>query len=204
MAKTREKILNTALRLFNEEGTNEVTPRRIAIEMGISHGNLRYHFSKKEEILYGLYMQLVASFDEAVDQAQRQPDLKMAYDILKTTFEKLYTYRFLMIDFVSVMRQVEAIRIHYQALFQTRHAQFRQIFQALEAEGILQPEMLPGQYERFMWQMNIFSDFWVGASEIHFSGLEEDRIDFFAQIAFSMLYPYLTEKGRKAYLEVIH
>ena len=42
---TKHKILKTALDLFNKEGLDQVSVRRIAVEMNISDGNLRYHFS---------------------------------------------------------------------------------------------------------------------------------------------------------------
>lgn len=200
--KTKDKILETALKLFNQEGVDQVTPRRIATEMGISHGNLRYHFSKKEEILYALYMQLVSAFDQAIIETQGKPSLKMAYELLKLVYYKLDEHRYLMIDFVSIMRQVPAIRIHYQALFQARKLQFAGLFEALRADGTLQPEMFPGQYEHVLLQLTIFSDFWVGAAEIHFQHLKSNKVDYFIKIALSMLFPYLTEKGRKAFHEL--
>ena len=37
---TKEKIIDTALQLFNKQGIDPVTTRHIAKEMNISHGNL--------------------------------------------------------------------------------------------------------------------------------------------------------------------
>ena len=56
--KTKEKILLHALELFNETGSQAATTNHIAKKMGISPGNLHYHYSNREEIIRMLYVQM--------------------------------------------------------------------------------------------------------------------------------------------------
>ena len=51
MTTTKEKIIETSINLFNEKGCLNTSTRHIADELGISIGNLYYHFKNKEEIL---------------------------------------------------------------------------------------------------------------------------------------------------------
>ena len=53
MATTKEKIIETSIKLFNEKGCLNTSTRHIADELGISVGNLYYHFKNKEDILSG-------------------------------------------------------------------------------------------------------------------------------------------------------
>lgn len=58
--KTREKIINTAVQLFNEQGTRAVSTNHVATAIGISPGNLYYHFRNKEDIIRAIFEQMDA------------------------------------------------------------------------------------------------------------------------------------------------
>ena len=64
--KKSDLILDTALTLFNEQGSYTVTTNHIAKAMGISPGNLYYHFKNKEHIIRELLARLVKGFDSIV------------------------------------------------------------------------------------------------------------------------------------------
>src|SRR5258705_13711197 len=57
----RERILEASLALFNERGVPSVSTKTIAAHLGISAGNLYYHFANKEEIVRELWNEALAS-----------------------------------------------------------------------------------------------------------------------------------------------
>ena len=92
--RTKDKILVTALQLLNEHGVKSVTIRDIAAEMGISHGNLGYHYANMELIIYALYEQLVKEMDAVIGSMQFSGiHLQLVYDSNKIMFTKFYEYR---------------------------------------------------------------------------------------------------------------
>jgi AcrR family transcriptional regulator len=57
--ETREKILETALRLFRDRGYQETTMRAVAEEAGVSLGNAYYYFASKEHLIQAFYARTV-------------------------------------------------------------------------------------------------------------------------------------------------
>lgn len=64
--QTRTLILETALRLFQENGYDRTTMRVIAKEAGVSVGNAYYYFSSKEHLVQGFYDRIAAEHEVAV------------------------------------------------------------------------------------------------------------------------------------------
>ncbi len=48
---TKDRIIDMALRLFNDMGTSAISTNHIAVALEMSPGNLYYHFHNKEEII---------------------------------------------------------------------------------------------------------------------------------------------------------
>lgn len=70
--RTRERILQTALGMFLEQGYDKTTMRAIAKGAGVSVGNAYYYFKSKEHLIQAFYgfmhRQHVAATQELLDQ----------------------------------------------------------------------------------------------------------------------------------------
>lgn len=202
--KTRARILKAALRQFNELGTDQATVRSIAEVVGISHGNLCYHFKNTDALIEALYDQLIAELEEPVAHSQ-QPDAGLA-DLIRSTeatFRLLYKYRFLLLDFVRIIRRIDPIRKKFRALMQLRREQFHNAFQHLIARGLMREEWRPGLYDNLITNLLILGDNWIPNAEIHFDEKGEEVIRFYLNAFLGGLAPYLTEKGQWEYEQVM-
>jgi AcrR family transcriptional regulator len=100
--RTRERILETSLALFNRFGEPHVTTADIADEMNISPGNLYYHFRNKDEIIGELFTAyerevlplLVAPGSAGAGRA----DVEDLWLLLHLLFERMWAHRFLYRD----------------------------------------------------------------------------------------------------------
>jgi AcrR family transcriptional regulator len=193
---TKEIILESALKLFNSENVDHVTVRNVAKKAGISHGNLCYHFPNIESLVENLYKRLVSELDEEFNKMTgQQMSLAVLHASSAVTFRLLYKYKFLMLDFVRVMRKSKYIRDHYRQLYRSRKDQFRVMTGWMLKQGYLKPEIYPGHYEKVIEQLFIIGDFWIASSEILFEGKEKDKLDYYIDIVNQVMMPYLTEKA---------
>lgn len=64
---TRQKIVESALKLFAERGFDQTTMRLIAEDAGVSVGNAYYYFKSKEDLMQAYYQGIFEAF--AVDAA---------------------------------------------------------------------------------------------------------------------------------------
>ena len=97
--KTRDRILQCALQLFNEQGEPNVSTLEIATEMGISPGNLYYHFHGKEPLVLELFERFQAELAPLLDPPD---DVELGVEdywlFLHLIVEQLAQYRFLFQD----------------------------------------------------------------------------------------------------------
>ncbi|WP_342243684.1 TetR/AcrR family transcriptional regulator [Pseudomonas sp. OTU5201] len=97
--KTRDRILECALDLFNRNGEPNVTTLEIATELGISPGNLYYHFHGKEPLVMELFARFQDELAPLLDPpADAQLDAEDYWLFLHLIVERLSQYRFLFQD----------------------------------------------------------------------------------------------------------
>ena len=97
--KTRDRILECALLLFNQQGEPNVSTLEIATEMGISPGNLYYHFHGKEPLILELFERFQNDLAPLLDPPE---DAELGVEdywlFLHLIVERLAQYRFLFQD----------------------------------------------------------------------------------------------------------
>lgn len=202
MSATKEKILDTALRLFNQNGIDSVTIRHIAQEMGISHGNLQYHYANTNIIIQELYNRLVAGFDALLLAAPAQVTDEITFfkEGARTSFQLIYEYRFIYLHFVEIGRRIPAITKHYRQNLKGREPQMMQLFALMREKGILRKDIPDDILKLLVHQIFIVCDFWLSSNEITLQLKGKKALDYFSRLFFSVFYPYLTPKGLKDFL----
>lgn len=198
--KTRDKILATALRLFNEYGVPNITLRRIAAEMKISQGNLNYHFKKREDIIEALYFQLLETFHtEKARLDNEEMDMAFILDSTRSGMEALFRYRFLMIDFNQNMRENPNLLVHFRQLEEIRKNTYLYSFSIAVKNGIMRPELFEGEYIGLNERIRVFSDYWIASAAVYGED-PETTVDKYHRLLTETFFPYFTPAAQQAFL----
>ena len=198
MKNTKQVVLNTARKLFNEVGYSRVTIRQIAQEMSISSGNLNYHFKKREEILEALYFEMVSSFDKRVEELGNQ-EISLAHmqkEIIDS-MKRMLDYRFFWSDLYYLLQSSETIRKHFQKVREDRINGYHYVFSVLKAQDILHNDGLPVEESFLIQRMIDYSNTWIYNSFLYKHTLTEANL--IQQSCFQLMSTMdsiFTDKGR--------
>src|SRR5690606_9239250 len=119
MKKTQKKIIDTAKKLFNEQGVSKVSLRQIAADIGMSHSNLMYHFNSKDLIIEALHDELLTKAMELNKEIKSHENyIQALFESTQKGFEILYQYKFLMLELNYILRENESLRLKFIAIEQ--------------------------------------------------------------------------------------
>ncbi|KMQ74484.1 TetR/AcrR family transcriptional regulator [Marinobacter subterrani] len=136
--KTRDRILQASLALFNSVGEPNVTTLLISDELDISPGNLYYHFKSKGDIVEELFdhyeqdMLDLLTVPEDADISLEQQGF-----FLHLLFETVARYRFLYQDLVNVLSRYDQLRVRFKRIQKKKTAAFRNICESFRRQGIM-------------------------------------------------------------------
>ena len=198
--KTKDRILSAALKLYNEQGIEPITVRHIAKELGMSHGNLCYHFPTTDHIIQALYLNLVDEISGAFERlVQTELNLKRVSEALLAVMRLFQQYRFFLIDFVAICRRISEIKQHYLVLIKQREEMELHLLRTLQQNGIIQAEIPDSQLFLLVQRLAILADFWLSNAEILSEQNEAKRLSRYHRLIFSDIWPYLSKNGRADY-----
>ena len=167
-SKTKNKILQTALALFNNEGESEVSSVDIAAVMGISPGNLYYHYKGKDEII----VELFADFDEEIRQVLSSPinaplKLEDNWIYLYIIFEEIYDFRFFYKNQSQLITRIPSLRGPFSRILSLTEQTGFSLLSTLEEGGYL--SFAEGEKGALAMRLTQHFTFWLQYHELRFA-----------------------------------
>ena len=88
----KRQILITARALFNEKGYHQVKMRDISNELGISVGNLTYHYKKKQDIIQAIHQEVYENLSEIHEVETLSDLMNLLRSMIRTIFDEKYYF----------------------------------------------------------------------------------------------------------------
>lgn len=202
MAKLKDRIRETAKRLFEEKGYEAVSLRAIAKGAGTTIGNLTYHYPQKEDLIVAIQEVSQANFLGGMDDIPTQPQEIMRHMLLMAAGsqsgheQNAFYFR----NVIELCGNVTAIRERV-VLFRYKifHA-YLECFDRLRNAGHMRTDIPIKNYSNLAYTIVVLVTVWTqNGSPYYDTKLPRSSL---SESIYSLIFPYLTHSGMELMQQV--
>lgn len=198
---TKEKITDAAIRLFNSRGINSITIRDIGNEIGISSGNLAYHFKNKEVLLQHFYNNMYDEVDINTEFDGEDGFSKFQKMMVGIT-DFMTKYRFFYTDIIDIFRLCPTIKKSYASNYKQRKQIYQNIFHHFEEIGLLKTQNDDPIFDNLSHKIWFSLTFWQSQKKILPKGIKEVEAHYVLKQIWHFIVPYMTDVGIKEFQKI--
>jgi AcrR family transcriptional regulator len=201
--RTAERILEVTLELFNRFGEPNVSTTLISAEMGISPGNLYYHYPAKDELINALFDAYEGQLNSLLNASDNVRDVEDAWFFMHTLFELIWQYRFLYRDLNDLLSKNRRLETHFQQVLKNKTRSVKAMLDSMNRSGALR--MDAREIEPTATSMVVVLTYWLSFEYVrdprHALEPESAQAALLrgAQHVLNLLMPYL-EAGQRTHL----
>jgi AcrR family transcriptional regulator len=133
--RTAERIQEVTLELFNRFGEPNVSTTLISAELGISPGNLYYHYPAKDELINALFERYERALNELLNASDGVRNVEDAWFFMHSLFETIWAYRFLYRDLNDLLSKKRLLETRFQAVLKNKTRAIRTVLTGMGRSG---------------------------------------------------------------------
>ena len=195
---TKQKILLSSIQLINEQGMANVRLQQIADHLGISVGNLAYHFKNKQAIIAAINEYLSGEVSKILSTYRIYPNLMDFDSQLNQYFSFIKKYPFFFLDSLKTKRQYPQIHEQQKAQIAKMIHQIKMRLEYNQERGMIRMEARKGIYRGTTNAIWMLISHWLPQKILQGKPHHELR-NTFKEMVWNQIYPHLTEKGMTEY-----
>ncbi|MCH8536316.1 MAG: TetR/AcrR family transcriptional regulator [Alkalimonas sp.] len=158
--RTKDKIVQASIELFNAQGERAVTTNHIAAHLGISPGNLYYHFRNKEDILRHIFKEYCKLLDSRIQPpGDNSEALDSLANYLDVVFELMWRFHFFYANLPDILARDPALHKEYQAVQEQVLQRVVKILHTMRQAGVL--ELPEADLAEFAHTIKLLVTFWI-------------------------------------------
>jgi AcrR family transcriptional regulator len=197
---TKERILGSAVGLFNRFGYVNVRLQYIADEANLSVGNLAYHFKTKEAIFEAIYYNLEKEQKILLTDLRVVPLFENINNHLKDTFRLHQKYSFFYSDTLEIIRSFPQIKKQYREYTKWYIAQIETLIAFNVSRGVFENSKINDQITTLAELYWMTIELWLYQSRIR--GVDMILEKDFMNTVWRVFLPYLSEVGQTEFMQI--
>ena len=198
--KTRDKIIYASLELFNQHGERAVTTNHIAAHLGISPGNLYYHFRNKEDIIQSIFQEYICYMQESfIPASEDMSAAEFLHQYCDQVFDSIWRFRFFHASMPDILLRDDNLHQQYLAVHKQLSKRAHTSLSRLKKEGVITID--DSAIYDLIELMRIVAGFWITywmantrSETLSRSAVYQGVLKFIALIS-----PYATEYGKPTF-----
>jgi AcrR family transcriptional regulator len=204
--RTAERILEVTLELFNRFGEPNVSTTLISAELGISPGNLYYHYPAKDELINALFERYERALNELLNASDGVRNVEDAWFFMHSLFETIWAYRFLYRDLNDLLSKNRLLETRFQGVLKNKTRAIRTLLAGMSHSGAV--DMDTREVEPTAQCMVVVLTYWLSFEYVRDprNALEPDNAQQAlmrgAYHVLNLLAPYLETSQRQHLLQL--
>ncbi|MEW6989809.1 TetR/AcrR family transcriptional regulator [Colwelliaceae bacterium 6441] len=201
--KTRDKIIQASIELFNEQGERNVTTNHIAAHLSISPGNLYYHFRNKEDIILSIYEEyarnlLLDTFPK-VNPEMKPLDTIILY--MDAVFQALMKFRFFYANLPVLLAKNPLLHEKYVEVQHTISKRLKEMLISLRNAEMM--EFDDEELSDIVSILRLINTFWLSFHQTQNENTDINDSVFLDGVLkiLVLLRPYITDSAKADFLE---
>lgn len=202
-SQTRQHILDTARVLFNAQGLHQVGVREVARALGMSPGNLAYHFPTKDDLVAALWLELHEHLARTlIEPLPEKIPFATFYRTVVLAMRDILPYRFVLLSHVDTRLPTREHQLARDARRERVHARDQRLLAGLVAAKHLDPRKL-ARAPHLQEQTDLISSGWLAAGQSRGWTDDEQIVLHYAKVGTALLAPFCTASGARELRRVL-
>ncbi len=193
--QTKSNILQKAIELFNESGTASISMNALAEALGISAGNLQYHYKSKEDVIRAILEQMFSEFDVIYQPAEGQFTLDTLRQLMRLNFGIIWKYHFFYRELTALLRNDKNLAKRYREIQEIRLQEQQELFRRLMDAGVVRRDLSDEELKNVTLIGWVLGNTWLSFLESTGQKINSAAMEQAVEIMVQHFKPYLQEKS---------
>jgi AcrR family transcriptional regulator len=193
--QTKSNILQKAIELYNESGTASISMNALAEALGISAGNLQYHYKSKEDVIRAILEQMFGKFDVIYQPAEGQFTLDTLRQLMRLNFGIIWKYHFFYRELTALLRNDKNLAKRYREIQEFRLQEQQELFRRLMDAGVVRRDLSDEELKNVTLIGWVLGNTWLSFLESTGQKINSAAMEQAVEIMVQHFKPYLQEKS---------